>query len=72
MARFRFHIVCSEWSFLDDSGQTFRSDTEAFEHAATITRELAADGSAYHDCAILVVDEDDRELALLPIRKLES
>ncbi len=72
VARYRFHVVCREWTFLDNGGQRFRCARHALEHAARIKRELAADGDAYHDCAVQVVDEDDRELAMLAIRAPES
>ncbi len=70
MARYWFHVVCQE-SYLDKAGCLFDTPEQALAYAMTIERELAADGT-YCGCAIRVVDEQDREVALLRIGQTES
>jgi hypothetical protein len=67
VVRYRFDIVCEGRIYRDEVGCRFGSKEEAFARAAEIERELAADGDAYHGCAVHVFDEQDREVALLQI-----
>jgi hypothetical protein len=70
MARYWLHIVCQK-SYLDKAGCLFDTPEQALAYARTIERELAADGT-YRGCAIRVVDEQDREVALLRIGQTKS
>jgi hypothetical protein len=70
MARYWFHIVCQK-TYVDKAGCLFDTPEQALAYATTIERELAEDGT-YPGCAIRVVDEQDREVALLRIGQTES
>jgi hypothetical protein len=70
MARYWFHIVCQK-SYLDEAGCLFDTREQALAYATMIERERAADGT-YLGCAIRVVNDQDREVALLRIGQTES
>jgi len=70
MARYWFHVVCQD-SYLDKTGCLFDTPEQALAYAAMIERELAADGT-YDGCMIRVVDEQERQVALLRIGQAES
>ena len=67
LPRYWFHAVCEDRTYRDEVGRDFGSPEEAFAHAETIAKELAADGGAYRGYAVRVLDEQGREVAFLPV-----
>jgi hypothetical protein len=67
MRRYFFHVVGGDDIFKDKNGRRFDTLADASAHATTIAAELAQDGDHYRGFAVSVTDEEDHELARVPV-----
>jgi hypothetical protein len=67
VTRYFFHVVCQGSAYRDAHGQDFANLEDAKARATMIARKLAQQ-AAYAGCSIFIADEQEKELAHVPIR----
>jgi hypothetical protein len=68
MPRYFFNVVNGDQAFLDADGEFHRSDTAAIAKAMVIASELAKESEVYRDYHIAVLDQNENEIARVPVK----
>jgi hypothetical protein len=65
--RYFFHVLGGRFPIEDDEGTTFQKTADAVAHAEIMADDLAQDDDQYSGYEIVIVDEQDRVVARIPI-----
>jgi len=65
--KYYFPIIGPAQRYFDLWGETFDDLDEARDHAARIVQDLVSDGPDFQDFAICITDENNTEIARVPV-----
>jgi hypothetical protein len=65
--RYYFKVADHTSEFVDEAGEDLDSLDKAMALATRIARELAADASHYRNYIVIICDEQENELARVPV-----
>jgi hypothetical protein len=67
LPRYFFHVVDGRLPIEDDQGTRFPEPSDAIAHAEVVANDLAQDNDQYRGHVVVVVDDQENEIARVPI-----